>query len=1079
MKNLIKQTLERDFDLPQYTDFVKNLFNEIQIQPQEIKVPDSSKEFIKKITFLSDFSDTQKKTIDIYAVELAGGTKVERARSFQRNLISKLLKDNTKDAGLVAFYSQDNPDWRLSFIKLDYKLTEKGVKVEVGTPPKRYSFLVGEAEPSHTAQKQLLPILEDHKNNPLLSDLEEAFSVERVTKEFYERYRKLFEDLSKDLNKNKAFHVIAAKENIDIDNFAKKLLGQIVFLYFLQKKGWLGVPQDKAWGQGDKFFLRTLFDKAKAGKQDFYDHYLEPLFYDTLNNPRSDEVDSAYSRYFDCKIPFLNGGLFEPDYDWKNTIVYLGNDIFEEIIDTFDLYNFTVKEDEPLEKEVAVDPEMLGKVFENLLPENMRKGQGAYYTPREIVHYMCQESLINHLNTETKLDAERIRKLIAFKDEDLVNGNGSRKKALGFSDDEAQSLDRALANIKVCDPACGSGAFLVGMLNEIVSARRILEPRSEYKLKKEAIQECIYGVDIDPGAVDIAKLRLWLSLVVDFELRDIEPLPNLDYKIMCGNSLLEELIIGDESIKLFDERLLNLPQDKKQKRGLFDEDAFEGKSGVAKNEYLQDILQTKQKQLLDLHSKNQLTQEKKQELKREIGALNKELNLKSKKMKNIDTHPSLFGDKAEKFFDTLRGLHKQYFTEYDPVKKKEKRRQIEDIELEFIKSSIKEKVDELDSKIKNLNMQDPGGRKKQAVFLKKKLEYLAIPEQIRSSKARPYFLWKLNFFEVFQEKGGFDVVIANPPYGIPNKKQNKTIGHIMFEQQLDTIKRMALYSPALGGMINIFRLFVIKGTDILHRQGTMCQIFPLAFVGDVSVVNLRRYLLENCHIIGIEAFPERDNEKKRVFEGVKMSVCILLLEKKYSEKDFYIRIHQDKFVDLDNPKTVLSKTLVELMDSESVCMPLMHSDDINIVMKMLDKSEKLRNISKCFTGEIDLTLDKKYLVDKKSEAKLVKGALIDRYLMREKMSQGEIKYLDSERYLKENHGGRSKHHLEERIVMQGITGINEHHRLKMTVLPKEIFCANSTNYILSPKNDEYDLRYLLGILNSRLMNWYFKKKSSK
>ncbi|MBI4844960.1 MAG: class I SAM-dependent DNA methyltransferase, partial [Candidatus Omnitrophica bacterium] len=339
-----------NFDLSQYTELVKNLFNNIQIQSQEIRVPDSSKEFIKKITFLSEFSDTEQKTIDIYAVELVGNTKVERARSFQRNLISKLLKDNTKDAGLAAFYSQDNPDWRLSFIKLDYKLTEKGVKVEVGTPPKRYSFLVGEAEPSHTAQKQLLPIFEDHKNNPLLSDLEEAFSVEKVTKEFYERYRKLFEDLSKDLKKNRAFQIIAEKENIDIDNFAKKLLGQIVFLYFLQKKGWLGVPQDKTWGQGDKFFLRTLFDKAKKGKDDFYDHYLEHLFYDTLNNPRRDEVDPAYSRYFDCKIPFLNGGLFEPDYDWKNTIVYLGNEIFEEIIDTFDLYNFTVKEDEPWER---------------------------------------------------------------------------------------------------------------------------------------------------------------------------------------------------------------------------------------------------------------------------------------------------------------------------------------------------------------------------------------------------------------------------------------------------------------------------------------------------------------------------------------------------------------------------------------------------------------------------------------------------------------------------------------------------------------------------------------------------------
>jgi hypothetical protein len=189
-------------------------------------------------------------------------------------------------------------------------------------------------------------------------------------------------------------------------------------------------------------------------------------------------------------------------------------------------------------------------------------------------------------------------------------------------------------------------------------------------------------------------------------------------------------------------------------------------------------------------------------------------------------------------------------------------------------------------------------------------------------------------------------------------------------------------------------------------------------------------------------------------------------------------MHQDKFVDPDNPKTILSKKLVELMDRESLCIPLMYSDDISIVMKMLGKSNRLGQISKCFTGEIDLTLDKKYLVDNKGESKLIKGAIIDRYLLREKMSQGEIKYLDSKKYLRDNHGERSKHHLYERIVMQGITGINERTRLKMTILPKGIFCANSSNYILNTKNDEYDSKYLLGILNSRLMNWYFKKKSS-
>jgi Alw26I/Eco31I/Esp3I family type II restriction m6 adenine DNA methyltransferase len=1091
MKNLIKQTLSNRYDPESFFLFAKNLFNEIALSPQKVNIAKTYEGHIKDFVFLGEFADNEKKTIDVLAVELTGDTRVERARSFQRNLIAKYLKDNFKDAGLVAFYSKDNPDWRLSFVKMEYKLTDKGAKVEVGTPPKRYSFLVGETEPSHTAQKQLLPLLEEQEHNPLVSQIEGAFSVEKVTKEFYEKYRSLFEKLSKDLKKNKSFQIIASKENIDIDNFAKKLLGQIVFLYFLQKKGWLGVPMDKSWGHGDKFFLRTLFDTAKKEKKNFYNDYLETLFYDTLNNPDRGEVDPAYSEYFKSKIPFLNGGLFEADYDWKNTLVYLENGIFEDIIDTFDLYNFTVKEDEPLEKEVAVDPEMLGKVFENLLPENLRKGQGAYYTPREIVHYMCQESLINYLSTEAKVGVEKVRKLVTFKDnvitkddyiEDMSNLETRHKvaeKVLTLWENEEESLVKALSNIKVCDPACGSGAFLVGMLHEIVGARRILDPgKTEYQLKKEAIQDCIYGVDIDPGAVEIAKLRLWLSLVVDYELKDIEPLPNLDYKIMCGNSLLEELIIGDETIKLFDEKLLNIPKKQKKDNGLFDTKELEGKSGSSRNEYLQKLLDEKQKQMIQLHSNNQLTFVKKKELEAEMAAISKELNPKPKKSKGGDYNLTLFVEKAERYFATLKELHKQYFTEYNPRKKKEKREQIEKIEFEFIKTSVQEKVDEINTRIKNLNMQLDKDRKQQAVLMKKKLEYMAIPGQIHRSKVRPYFLWKLNFFEVFQEKGGFDVVIANPPYGIPNKKQNKTIGHIMFEQQLKNIKKMLLYKPALGGMINIFRLFVIKGTDILHKQGVMCQIFPLAFVGDISAANLRKYLLGNCHIIGVEAFPERDNEKKRVFEGVKMSVCILLLELNYCGKDFYVRIHQDKFVGPENPKTILNKVSLELMDKEYLCIPLMHPNDINIVMKMLGRSNKLGQISKCFTGEIDLTLDKKYLLDNKNEAKLIKGALIDKYCLREKMSQGEIKYLDSKKYLRENDGNRSRHHLEERIVMQGITGINEQNRLKMAILPKGIFCANSTNYILKPKNDEYDLKYLLGILNSRLINWYFKKKSS-
>jgi len=181
-------------------------------------------------------------------------------------------------------------------------------------------------------------------------------------------------------------------------------LGQIVFLYFLQKKGWFGVKRDADWGTGPKNFLRELFEGKHGTYKNFFNDILEPLFYEALAWERDDDF---YSR-FNCKIPFLNGGLFDPinNYDWVHTDILLPNDLFSNdyktkegdngngILDIFDRYNFTVKEDEPLEKEVAVDPEMLGKVFENLLEVKDRKSKGTYYTPREIVHYMCQQSVI-------------------------------------------------------------------------------------------------------------------------------------------------------------------------------------------------------------------------------------------------------------------------------------------------------------------------------------------------------------------------------------------------------------------------------------------------------------------------------------------------------------------------------------------------------------------------------------------------------------------------------------------------------------------------------------------------------------
>ena len=322
-----------------------------------------------------------------------------------------------------------------------------------------------------------------------------------------------------------------------------------------------------------KCFMRELFElfeKEHRDYKNFFNDILEPLFYEALRLEHTDD----YYKHFDCRIPFLNGGLFDPlgSYDWVNTDILLPNSLFSNntntkegdigsgILDVFDRYNFTVKEDEPLEKEVAVDPEMLGKVFENLLEIKARKSKGTYYTPREIVHYMCQESLINYLMEEEelkeKVNKEEIEILVRHGESAIENENQTasqntetRTYSFKFSESirkQAELIDKKLMDIRICDPAVGSGAFPVGMMNEIIRVRNALTPfmknknkRTAYHFKRHAIQYCLYGVDIDSGAVEIAKLRLWLSLVVDEEDREtIQPLPNLDYKMVRGNSLL-------------------------------------------------------------------------------------------------------------------------------------------------------------------------------------------------------------------------------------------------------------------------------------------------------------------------------------------------------------------------------------------------------------------------------------------------------------------------------------------------------------------------------------------------------------
>jgi len=858
--NLVKTTFENPYSRERFLAFAKNLFHSIEPSTFVYRgkyIPDAYKTHIKTLERIGKYEDGDNNKIDILAACLKKQSSLERARTMQRNFIAWYLNGSrgnvAKDAALVAFYTKGSSNWRLSLVKMDYSLakSKKGklkAIIEL-TPARRFSFSVGSDENTHTAQRRLKDVLKKDDHPPALTDLEDAFSVEVVTKDFFEKYKTLF------LNTEEALNKIVARDakikadfdekNFDTVDFTKKLLGQIVFLYFLQKKGWFGVKREQKWGSGPKDFLRELFEKKHGSYRNFFNDILEPLFYNTL----AVERQYGYSDKFDCRIPFLNGGLFEPlnDYDWYHTDILLPNELFSNdvstkegdrgtgILDVFDRYNFTVKEDEPLEKEVAVDPEMLGKVFENLLEVKDRKSKGTYYTPREIVHYMCQESLVNYLVTELegKVKRDDIETLIrlgetAVEHDSRVVAHGEETETYQFKLPQsirknASLIDESLESIKVCDPAVGSGAFLVGMMTEIIRARNTLSSylpkndRSIYAFKRHAIQNCLYGVDIDPGAVEIAKLRLWLSLIVDEQdIKQIKPLPNLDYKIMQGNSLLEEY----EGIKLFDE-------------GIVSASPFDN---IKQIEEVKEKLNELQREFFKFHSAGELKGSKKQRIEAELKRQNDLFNKLRKTKKAKPDNGSLFDQlsQAKKKADELKKLHQEFFEAAHKKEKDRLKKEIETLEWDLIETTLREQ---------------------------NKLSLLPEIERFKKTNIKPFFLWKLNFSEVFEKNGGFDVVIANPPY-------------ISFQQidrsYKDIYKR--LYNSARG-KYDIYLLFIETGLKLLVDYGYLCYIVPNKFIRSGYGAGIKEVLLRH-DIKQIVDFNDL-----QVFDDVTNYTCVILVGK--------------------------------------------------------------------------------------------------------------------------------------------------------------------------------------------------------
>lgn len=970
-KKIINNLFDNQFNEDNFKEFINDVLNVKILNRDESKaIYKVFKEHIESYHIISDYKDNEKNNILVMTIKINEDKDPIKARVKQREFVAKLLREWNKNAALVIFYNENSKNWRISFIRLNYEFTSKGIEEKI-TPAKRLSYVVGEEEASKTVKDQFFT-LANMEESVSLEQLEGLFALEKVTNEFFKEYKNKYLDIKETLIKDENFVSEALKHDTEnpesfIEGFSKKLMGQIAFIYFLQKKGWLGieiVPESlsfeeynriyeraldtekevldkvyfrekkdlytlnkdelkkldnkkesellvgafhnteyfKDWGSGKKKFLRELFEKHKKEDKNngktFFEDYLEPLFY---NNFSEDRGEKQYSAEFNCRLPFLNGGLFDPygDYNWKDTIFNLDDSLFSNdkndgILDIFDRYNFTINENDNYETEVAVDPEMLGKVFENLLEVSDRKSKGAFYTPREIVRYMTNESIMNYLLSclekkgISKEDLEYLFNLGEFtkeydeqifekdylKDEEVLKRGifGMPRNIIIYS----KEIDELLKKVKIADPTCGSGAFPLGILNEIVRARNVLtfymnmievlkekdeknywsrldkkqKSRTPYKLKLYAIQNSLYGVDIEPSAIDITKLRLWLSILVDSTNNDVRPLPNLDFNFMIGNSLIDEF----EGMKLFDETLLD----------------------------------------------------------------DKVLEKKVKKVKKAE-NMKLFRGIEEVQQDILNEIFvKQslFFNENNSNRKKELKNDIEELENNLIKLTLTENGNH------------------------KKLEEI---EKGRKERRKPYFLWKLEFAKVFKENGGFDIVIGNPPY--IGEGKNKDV--FLPVQQTSFGKKYYI------GKMDFWYFFTSLGIELLKENGTLSYIAPNNWLTTAGGKKMRNHIMKETIIKEFIDFGDY-----MVFENASQQTMVFLLEKNKEKniiKIYYSKILFNKEVLVDLEKFLLKNKSDNYVYYISNIDRKKYIEDSNIVF--------LNNIIDTITSKIKLQENFKFSAD--------------------------------------------------------------------------------------------------------------------
>ena len=1079
----------------------------------------------------------------VAAVEMKNDLTERTSRLSQFNFARRTLQDAVKSGsagldgfpsqGIFFFYDKDQ-FFRISLVSGNVE----GRRFKFNEA-KRQSFYINPDRPNNVAKSRL--------QEPIRTfyDLKEAFSVETLTKEFYSRLFEWYEWAMKPGTG------VTFPNDLDDDKDDKKynnesvirLITRLMFTWFIRQRGL--VPEECFTIDGVSSLLKK-FDPESMEEDNYYRTILQNLFFATLNcqperrsfrkstgngsckndwgiktlyRYEKEFRNSAEFKKMMKKVPFLNCALFdcldkqEREQDGGRTLLFDGFSdskkrqahvpnglIFHHergIVKLFDTYEFTIDENNADDADVALDPELLGKVFENLLgafnpetSETARKSTGSFYTPREIVDYMVEESLKNHLKT----------KVPALKDEwieDLFDkSKAADKTGLPFGEGVAGEVREALYTCKILDPACGSGAFPMGILHCMVRLFARLDPSNtdlndrliarykaetkqaadpllteserterlealkvqltegqhypDYARKLYLIENCIYGVDIQPIATQISKLRFFISLLCDqlksnwnenVENHGLLSLPNLEAKFVCANTLISlpdtegELGLSVSNISKLRERL------QENRHRIFAARTYRQKDRLkAKDMEIRDQIRDAVRSTLAKPDKKLI-------------AIQKEVieNLKRDRMRYEDA----------KMVKRSRPVQGSLFGELSQS----------ELDYEMVDLN-KPKRDEIDEQIRFAQ------RKIDAENAKSKAENVSAIDKLANMVAGwdPYDQnASSSFFDpkwMFNIENGFDIVIGNPPYGIINKRQNTSVSIVVDDVVLRYYKEAPEYEEARGrGSLNIYRLFVQKSLNLLVKDGVFVEIFPLAFAGDLSAAQLRRCVFSKYRALEFEAFPERDNPQKRVFEAAKMSVCILIAKNSVPSGNMRLRINLDRFIDGNGGCFPLATTEFQQLDPQYMRLPIAGEIDYRILLKMRSKAHRLADECRCSTGEMDMTFAKSAFSTKPNFPEMLRGAGIGRYEIRRELSQGEHLFIDEQKVmnLKKIIALKS----QKRLVMQGITGVNERWRLKATLV-QGVYCANSTNYIVGLEN----VHFVLGLFNSKLMNFFFAKFST-